>query len=121
LSALLGLLVAARTRKFQAAEGVEIVYTLPSKFRCSRLVDAMRSGDGDEIIDLLLPILKDWSGITEAMLLGPSRGASSPAVFEPEVARIALGDRPGWVTELVMHALKEAGDESKRLGDQSGN
>jgi hypothetical protein len=121
LSALLGLLVAARTRKFQAAEGVEIVYTLPSMFRSAKLVDAMRSGDGDEIIDVLLPILTGWSGITEAMLLGPSVGASSPAVFEPEVARIALADRPGWVTELAMHALKEAGDEAKRLKDRAGN
>jgi hypothetical protein len=116
-----GLCRAARTRKFSPQEGVEIVYTLPSGSRVRKLYAAMHAEDGDEMMEALLPLIKDWSGVTEAMLLGSSVGAASPAVFDQEVARYAFDDRPLWIYAFAAHAATEWSTNNKRLEDQSGN
>lgn len=105
---------AARLRKFCPADGIEVAYELPSQFRAARLVDALRSGDGDAAVDLIAPMLRSWSGITQSTLLGDGVGSSEPAPLTPDVVRIVLGDRPGWATDLCIAAVKEAADAAAR-------
>lgn len=113
--------VASRRRNFEPAPGKTITYQLPSAFRNARMVDAMVANDGDAIIELQLPLLVSWGGITEAMLLGSGVGSDAVAPLTPDTARALLADRPQWVVEMAMHMSTEASEAAKRLKEQAGN
>jgi hypothetical protein len=119
--ALVAQVLASRTRTFKPDDKVSITYTLPSQFRMGRLFRAMVAEDGDQLIDLLLPILKEWTGVTHATLLGAGVGSDDPAPLTPETARAFLSDRVEVTLDLASDAAKQSHETSKRSLEQSGN
>lgn len=110
---------AARLRHYEPEEGVRLSYELPSTFRIGRLLDAMRAGDGDAIIELMVPQFSAWSGVTRTMLTGD--GSSDAAPLGPDAARALLADRATWVIGLAQHAVSESNEAYKRTQATAGN
>ena len=104
-----------------AATSPEVQIETPSQFRAWRLLDALKASDGDAITDLLVPMARDWRGISQADLQGPAVGSSDAAPFSLRLFKLALSDRPTWVTRLAMEAVKAAKEAADRLKAATGN
>lgn len=120
-SALEAQLQAARRRECEVEPGVRITYELPGAYRVQRIIDAMRAGDGEAVADLLAPQVTAWAGITEASLLGAGVGGSGVPPVSQRIVTYVLADRPGWVTALAMHAVEQASERTKAIGQTQGN
>lgn len=93
----------------------------PSQFRAWKLLDALRASDGDAMIDLLVPMARDWKGITQADLQGAAVGSTDAAPFGTRLLRLALMDRPRWVTHLAMESVKASKEAADRIKATTGN
>lgn len=122
--ALAAQLEAARKRWVALTEadaGPAVHIEAPSQHRAWRIADALRSNDGDAVLELLLPIAHDWRGITQADLQGPGVGSVDPAPFTPRLLRLAMLDRPQWLVALAMEAVLAAREARDRIKAASGN
>lgn len=122
--ALLAQLEAARLRWVSVSEegdAQQVQIETPSQFRAWKLLDALRASDGDAMIDLLVPMARDWKGITQADLQGAAVGSSDAAPFSARLLRLALMDRPRWVTHLAMESVKASKEAADRIKATTGN
>lgn len=122
--ALAAQLEAARLRWVPVSEDgdtQQVQIEAPSQFRAWKLVDALRSSDGDALLELLAPIARDWKGITQADLQGAAVGSADPAPFGARLFRLALMDRPRWVTHLAMESVKASKEAADRIKATTGN
>lgn len=107
-SALVAQLAAARRRRVELAGGVVVDVDTPSQFAAHMLVEAMRSNAGDELITQAVRLVRGWSGVTGAMLLGGGVGSDDAAPYAPELLQAWLADRPSDVHTLVLAAVEAA-------------
>lgn len=122
--ALLAQLEAARLRWVSVSEEgdtQQVQIETPSQFRAWKLLDALRASDGDAMIDLLVPMARDWKGITQTDLQGAAVGSSDAAPFGARLLRLALMDRPRWVTHLAMESVKASKEAADRIKATTGN
>lgn len=93
----------------------------PSQFAAIRLAGALRSGDGDQAIQAVCAMARDWRGLSQADLLGAGVGSTDPAPFHPRLLAMWLADRPDEVAVLAMRAMELASAARERVQGAQGN
>lgn len=121
--ALLAQLQAQRLRwvVLDAAQGIRMRIDTPSQYRAVRIARAMRQGDGDAAAAELAPLLREWEGITGALLLGAAVGSGDAVPAHAGVFTVLMGDRPEWVSTLAVEAIQAAEAARAGIDAASGN
>ncbi len=119
--ALLAQLQAQRLHWVDVAAGVRMRLDTPSQFRAVRIAMGLRSRDGDAVVAELVPLLREWEGITGAYVLGPAVGSSDAVPVDGRLLSILCADRPEWVVKLGTAALDQAAAARAQIETASGN
>lgn len=106
----------------QPTEGpVRLQIDTPSQYAAVRIYEAMRTSDGDKLITLVSPLVKEWERITWAFVLGAGVGGGDAAKCDARLVALLLADRPEWVNQLAIEALEQAKRARERVTAASGN
>jgi hypothetical protein len=93
---------------------VRLQLDTPSLQQAARLGACSASGDLDQASTILAGLLRGWTGVTEALLLGAGVGSDSTVPADGEVLRIMLASRPEWASALLPAAIGAAVAERER-------
>ena len=121
VDALVAQLQAQRLQWVDVAPGVRMRIDTPSQFRAARIAMGLRARDGDAVVAELVPLMREWEGITGAFLLGPAVGSADPVPFDARLLAMLCADRPEWVGKLGAAALDQAAAARAQIETASGN
>lgn len=104
-----------------AAGPLRMQLETPSQFQAARIVNSLRSGDGDAVIAVVAPLVRSWENVTEEFLLGAGVGNAEPVDCHPRLVAIVLADRPEWVTVVALKAAEAAHAARTKVAIAQGN
>lgn len=103
------------------ARGQAVQIEAPGQYRAWSIIDALREVNGDALVDMIAPLGRAWRGVTSADLQGAGVGSADPAPFSARLLRLALLDRPQWLSALAMAAVDGAKAAHDRIKAAAGN